>query len=224
MSRFPTDDKNMRTAYFAISTGSGGDGPTQVVKPELVSFVMLCCRSFPLKSAITEKNHEKKIREHCKIKPIFHMIARDRRIAENTASDHQRLYENTFQQSGDRQRSSAIIWKHLSAIGRSSAIIWKHFSAIGRSSAIIWKHFSAIGRSSAIIWKYFLAIGRSSAIIWKHFSAIGRSSAIIWIYFSAIGRSSGILRFSDSSDPAIVSDHMETRLNKSFVQKLCAVR
>ena len=199
---------------------------------------MLCCRSFPLKSAITEKNHEKKIREHCKLRPIFHMIARDRRIAENTASNHQRLYENTFQQSGDCQRSSAIIWKHLSAIGRSSAIIWKHFlaigrssaiiwkhfSAIGRSSAIIWKHFSAIGRSSAIIWKYFLAIGRSSAIIWKHFSAIGRSSAIIWIYFSAIGRSSGTLRFSDSSDPAIVSDHMETRLNKSFVQKLCAVR
>ena len=52
------------------------------------------------------------------------MIAHDRRIAEITASDRQRLYGNTFQQSGDR----------------------------------------------------------------------------------------AILRFSDSSDPAIVSDHMETRL------------
>ena len=40
------------------------------------------------------------------------MIAHDRRIAENTASDRQRLYENT------------------SAIGLSLAIIWKHFSAI----------------------------------------------------------------------------------------------
>ena len=48
--------------------------------------------------------------------------------------------------------------------------------------------------------------------LWKHFSAIGRSSAIIWKHFSAIGRSSAILRFSDSNDPAIVSDHMETRL------------
>ena len=36
------------------------------------------------------------------------MIAHDRRIAENAASDRQRLYGNTFQRSGDRQRSSAI--------------------------------------------------------------------------------------------------------------------
>ena len=61
------------------------------------------------------------------------MIAHDRRIAENTASNRQRLYGNTF------QRSSAIIWKHFPAIGRLSAIIWEYFSAIGRSSAIIWK-------------------------------------------------------------------------------------
>ena len=32
------------------------------------------------------------------------MIARDHRIAENTASDRQRLYGNTFQRSSDRQR------------------------------------------------------------------------------------------------------------------------
>ena len=32
------------------------------------------------------------------------MIAHDRRIAENAASDRQRLYGNTFQRSGDRQR------------------------------------------------------------------------------------------------------------------------
>ena len=41
-------------------------------------------------------------------------------------------------------------------------------------------------------------------------------SAITWKHFSAIGRSSAIPRFSDSSDPAIVSDHMETTL--AFVQ------
>ena len=36
------------------------------------------------------------------------MNAQDRRIIENAASDRQRLYGNTFQQSGDRQRLSAI--------------------------------------------------------------------------------------------------------------------
>ena len=134
-------------------------------------------------------------------KPSFHVITHDRHIAENTASDRQRLYGNTFQRSNDRrrsygntfQRSSTIIWKPFSAIERSSAIIWKHFSAIERSSAIIWKHFSAIERSSSIIWKHFSAIERSSAIIRKHFSAIERSSAIIWKHFSAIERSSAII-------------------------------
>ena len=43
------------------------------------------------------------------IKPSFHMIAHDRWIAENTATDRQQLYGNTFQQSGNRQRSSPII-------------------------------------------------------------------------------------------------------------------
>ena len=38
-------------------------------------------------------------------KPSFHMLAHDRRIAENTASDRQRLHGNTLQRSGDRQRS-----------------------------------------------------------------------------------------------------------------------
>ena len=38
------------------------------------------------------------------VKPCFHMIALDRRIAENIASDRQRLYGNTFQRSGDCQR------------------------------------------------------------------------------------------------------------------------
>ena len=32
------------------------------------------------------------------------------------------------------------------------------------------------------------------------------------LYGNSFQRSSAILRFSDSSDPAIVSDHMETRL------------
>ena len=36
------------------------------------------------------------------------MIAHDGRIAENTASDLQRLYGNTFQWSGDRRGSWAI--------------------------------------------------------------------------------------------------------------------
>ena len=39
------------------------------------------------------------------IKLSFHVIAHDCRIAENTASDRQRLYGNTFQRSGDRERS-----------------------------------------------------------------------------------------------------------------------
>ena len=33
------------------------------------------------------------------------MIAHDCQIAENTASDRQRLYRNTFQRSGDREDS-----------------------------------------------------------------------------------------------------------------------
>ena len=48
-------------------------------------------------------------------KPSFHMIAHDRRIAENTASDRQRLYGNTFQRSGDCWRSSAILRFSVSA-------------------------------------------------------------------------------------------------------------
>ena len=46
------------------------------------------------------------------IKPSFHVIAHDRRIAENTASDRQRLYGNTFQRPvivGDRERSYASL-------------------------------------------------------------------------------------------------------------------
>ena len=65
------------------------------------------------------------------LKPSLHMIAHDRWIVENTASDCQQLYGNvTFQQWGYRQRSLVIIWKHFSAIVRSSAVIWKHVSAI----------------------------------------------------------------------------------------------
>ena len=80
------------------------------------------------------------------------MIAHDRRIAENTASDRLWLQGNIFQWSGDRQQSSAIIWEYFSAIGRSSAIVSDP-------------------------------------------------------------------TFSDSSDPAIESDHMETRLkdNRQYV-------
>ena len=37
------------------------------------------------------------------LKSSIHMIAHDRRIAENTASGRQRLYGNTFQPSGDRE-------------------------------------------------------------------------------------------------------------------------
>ena len=71
----------------------------------------------------------------------IYMIAHDRRIAENTASDHQRLYGNTFHPSGDRQR----------------------------------------------------------------------------LYENTFQRSWAILRFSDSSDLAIVSDHVKTRLyNRSL--------
>ena len=43
------------------------------------------------------------------VKPSFHKIAHDRRIAENTVSDRQRLYGNTFQRSGDRRRTWAIV-------------------------------------------------------------------------------------------------------------------
>ena len=38
------------------------------------------------------------------LKPGFHIIAHDRRIAENTARNRQRLYENNFRRPGDRQR------------------------------------------------------------------------------------------------------------------------
>ena len=41
------------------------------------------------------------------LKPSFHLIAHDRQIAENTASDRQRLYGNTFQRSS--AGSSAIV-------------------------------------------------------------------------------------------------------------------
>ena len=68
------------------------------------------------------------------LKPSFYMITHDRRIAENVASDRQQSYGlyvvvvvvvgNTFQRLDDRQRSSAIIWKHfLSDRRRSSAIL-----------------------------------------------------------------------------------------------------
>ena len=43
---------------------------------------------------------------------VFHLIAHDRRIAENTASDRQRLYRNTFSDRtivGDRDRSHASV-------------------------------------------------------------------------------------------------------------------
>ena len=80
------------------------------------------------------------------LKLSFHMIAHDRRIAEHTASDRQRLYGNTFQ----------------------------------RSSAIFGNTFQRSGDR----------------------------------------RSWATLRFSDSSDPALESDHMETKLNfaKLFVE------
>ena len=38
------------------------------------------------------------------------------------------------------------------------------------------------------------------------------SSVVVWKHFSVIGRSWAILRFSDSRDTAIVSDHTKTRL------------
>ena len=37
------------------------------------------------------------------------MIAHDRRIAENTASDRQRLYGNAFQRSDDREGTYASV-------------------------------------------------------------------------------------------------------------------
>ena len=42
------------------------------------------------------------------LKPSFHMIAHDRRIAENAARDRQRLYGNTFKEFSDRQRSRTL--------------------------------------------------------------------------------------------------------------------
>ena len=42
------------------------------------------------------------------VKPSLHVIAHGRRIVENVVRDRQRLYGNTFQRLGDRQRSSAI--------------------------------------------------------------------------------------------------------------------
>ena len=82
------------------------------------------------------------------------MIAHDRQIAENTASDRQQLYGNTFLQSGDR------------AIVSDQAIVSNHQRL----------HGSTFQRSGDR---------------WQ---------------------SRAIQRLSDSSDPAIINDRMETRL------------
>ena len=55
----------------------------------------------------------------------------------DTASDRQRLYGNTFERSGDRQRSTAIIWKHFSAIGWSSAIVSDYMETLFSDRAIV---------------------------------------------------------------------------------------
>ena len=193
MSRFPTNDKNMRTAYIAISTG-----PTQVVKPELVSFVMLCCRSFPLKSAITEKNHEKKIREHCKLKPIFHMIARDRRIAENTASNHQRLYENTFQQSGDRQRSSAIVSDYMETSFSDRVIVSDYMETLFSDRAIVSDYMETLFSNRAIVSDYMETLFSDWAIVSDYMEILFSDRAIVSDYMETL-----------FSDRAIVSDYMD---------------
>ena len=84
------------------------------------------------------------------VEPSFRMIAHDRRITENTASDRQRR-GNTFPRLGYRQR----------------------------------------------------------------------------LYGNTFQRSSAILRFSDSNDPAIVNDHVETRpytVEQTTGQFACDVR
>ena len=53
------------------------------------------------------------------IKLSLHMIAHDRRIAENTASDRQRLYKNTFQRLGGRQRLYGNTFQRLGDRERS---------------------------------------------------------------------------------------------------------
>ena len=90
------------------------------------------------------------------VKPSFHIIAHDRRIAENTASDRQRLYGNIFQRSCDHQRLYGDTFQQSSAIGSDymktlfgdreiiSDYMETLFSDHQRSSAIISKHFSAI--------------------------------------------------------------------------------
>ena len=74
-------------------------------------------------------NNPVKVLKNCivAVKPSFHLIAHDHRIAENTASDRQGLYEtllsdraivsdrqrsyvNTLQRSGDHRRSRAILY------------------------------------------------------------------------------------------------------------------
>ena len=64
------------------------------------------------------------------VKPSFHMIADNRQIAENTSTDRQRLYGNTFQQSGDRERSyasviPAIVSDHMETRLKSTEITEK---------------------------------------------------------------------------------------------------
>ena len=51
------------------------------------------------------------------------MIAHDRWIAENTASNHQRLNGNTCQQSDDHQRSSAIVSDYMEILFSDPAIV-----------------------------------------------------------------------------------------------------
>ena len=57
------------------------------------------------------------------------MIAQGRRIAENTASDRQRLYGNTFQRSGDRERFyasviPAIVSDHMETKVKAMLYTW----------------------------------------------------------------------------------------------------
>ena len=71
----------------------------------------------------------------------IYMIAHDRRIAENTASDHQRLYGNTFQPSGDQAIVSDYMKILFSDRERSYVSVIR---AIRRSWAIMWKLGSTI--------------------------------------------------------------------------------
>ena len=110
------------------------------------------------------------------VKPSFHIIAHDRRIAENTASDRQRLYGNIFQRSCDHQRLYGDTFQRSSAIGSD--------------------YMKTLFGDREIISDYMETL----------FSDRQR------LYRNTFRRSWAILRFSDSSDPAIVSDHLETRL------------